>query len=105
MRAVIQRVENAKVDVDGKTVGSIAKGLLVYLSVAKNDTEKDAAFFAEKIPNLRIFPDEKDKMNLSVKDVTGSILLISNFTLHGNCQKGRRPGFDDAANPQKAEER
>jgi D-tyrosyl-tRNA(Tyr) deacylase len=104
MRAVIQRVENAKVDVDGKTVGSIAKGLLVYLSVAKNDTEKDAAFFAEKIPNLRIFPDEKDKMNLSVKDVTGSILLISNFTLHGNCQKGRRPGFDDAANPQKAEE-
>jgi len=103
MRAVIQRVTNAKVDVDGKTVGSIAQGLLIYLSVGKNDTEKDAVFFAEKIPNLRIFPDEQEKMNLSVKDVTGSILLISNFTLHGNCQKGRRPGFDEAAQPQLAE--
>ncbi len=103
MRAVIQRVTNAKVDVDGKTVGSIAQGLLIYLSVGKNDTEKDAVFFAEKIPNLRIFPDEQEKMNLSVKDVTGSILLISNFTLHGNCQKGRRPGFDEAAQPKLAE--
>ncbi len=104
MRAVIQRVSNAKVDVDGETVGSIEKGLLVYLSVGKDDTEKDAAFFAEKIPNLRIFTDEQDKMNLSVKDVAGSILLISNFTLHGNCQKGRRPGFDEAAQPQLAQQ-
>jgi len=104
MRAVIQRVANAKVEVDDRTVGSIDKGLLVYLSVAKGDTEKEAAFFAEKITNLRIFPDEQDKMNLSVKDVNGSILLISNFTLHGNCQKGRRPGFDEAAQPQLAEE-
>lgn len=103
MRAVIQRVSNAKVDVDKETVGQIEKGLLVYLSVGKDDSDRDAKFFAEKIPNLRIFPDEQDKMNLSVIDIGGSILLISNFTLHGNCQKGRRPGFDAAAEPQLAE--
>ena len=104
MKAVIQRVTNAKVDIDGQTVGQIDKGLLVYLSVGKGDSEKDAEFFAEKITCLRIFPDEQDKMNRSVIDIGGSILLISNFTLHGNCQKGRRPGFDAAAEPKLAEQ-
>ena len=104
MRAVIQRVSQAKVDVEGKTVGQIEKGLLVYLGVSEGDTESDAKFFAEKIPALRIFADPQDKMNLSVTDVGGSILLISNFTLYGDCQKGRRPGFDDAARPELAKQ-
>jgi len=103
MRAVIQRVSRAKVDVEGKTVGQIEKGLLVYLGVGLDDTEKDAKFLAEKIPSLRIFADLQDKMNLSVSDVGGSILLISNFTLYGDCQKGRRPGFDNAARPELAQ--
>jgi D-tyrosyl-tRNA(Tyr) deacylase len=103
MRAVIQRVSRAKVDIDGKTVGQIEKGLLVYLGVGIGDTEEDAKFVAEKIPALRIFADQQDKMNLSVSDVGGSILLISNFTLYGDCQKGRRPGFDDAARPELAQ--
>ena len=103
MRAVIQRVLKAKVDIDGKTVGQIEKGLLVYLGVGIGDTEEDAKFFAEKISALRIFSDQQDKMNLSVSDVGGSILLISNFTLYGDCQKGRRPGFDDAARPELAQ--
>jgi D-tyrosyl-tRNA(Tyr) deacylase len=104
MRAVIQRVSQAKVEVEGNTVGQIGKGLLVYLSVGLDDTESDAKFFAEKIPALRIFPDQNDKMNLSVIDVGGSILLVSNFTLHGDCQKGRRPGFDQAAKPKSAKQ-
>jgi D-aminoacyl-tRNA deacylase len=104
MRAVIQRVSQAKVEVEGNTVGQIGKGLLVYLSVGLDDTESDAKFFADKIPALRIFPDRQDKMNLSVVDVGGSILLVSNFTLHGDCQKGRRPGFDQAAKPELAKQ-
>ena len=103
MRVVIQRVSEAKVEVDGKIVGQIDAGLLVYLSVGKDDEEKDAQFIADKLINLRIFADQQDKMNLSIRDVGGSILLVSNFTLHGNCQKGRRPGFDDAAEPQIAQ--
>ena len=103
MRVVIQRVSKAMVEVDGKIVGQIDAGLLVYLSVGKNDEEKDAQFIADKLINLRIFADQQDKMNLSIRDVGGSILLVSNFTLHGNCQKGRRPGFDDAAEPQIAQ--
>ncbi len=103
MRVVIQRVSEAKVEVDGKTVGKIDAGMLVYLSVGKGDEEKDAQFIADKLVNLRIFADQQDKMNLSIKDAGGSILLVSNFTLHGNCQKGRRPGFDDAAEPQIAQ--
>lgn len=103
MRAVIQRVSNAKVEVDSHVIGEIDTGLLVYLSVAKTDTEKDARFIAEKLANLRIFPDEQGKMNLSVRDVSGNILVVSNFTLHGNCLKGRRPGFDQAARPELAE--
>jgi D-tyrosyl-tRNA(Tyr) deacylase len=104
MRAVIQRVSQAKVEVEENTVGQIGKGLLVYLSVGLDDTDSDAKFFADKIPALRIFPDQNDKMNLSVVDVGGSILLVSNFTLHGDCQKGRRPGFDQAAKPELAKQ-
>ena len=104
MRAVIQRVLQAKVEVDGRQVGKIDNGLLVYLSVGKDDSEKDAEFMADKLTNLRIFADEADKMNLSVLDVGGAILLVSNFTLYGDCRKGRRPGFDDAAEPQSAQQ-
>jgi D-tyrosyl-tRNA(Tyr) deacylase len=104
MRAVIQKVSQAKVEVEGNTVGQIQKGLLVYISVGLDDTESDAKFFADKIPALRIFPDRQDKMNLSVIDVCGSILLVSNFTLHGDCRKGRRPSFDQAAKPELAKQ-
>jgi len=104
MRFVCQRVLNAKVEVGGQSVGRIEKGLLVYLSVGKDDTAKDAQFIAEKLVNLRIFPDDAGKMNLSILDVGGKILLISNFTLHGDCRKGRRPGFDAAAPPRLAEQ-
>jgi len=99
MRAVIQRVLQASVEVEGRCIGKIEKGLLVYLGVAREDSEKDAEFIAEKLVNLRIFADEAGKMNLSVQDVGGSIILVSNFTLQGDCRKGRRPGFDAAAEP------
>ena len=102
MRAVVQRVLNAKVEVAGKTVGETGKGLLVYLGVGKEDNEKDARYLAEKIANLRIFSDVEGKMNLSVKDVGGAVLLVSQFTLYGDCRKGRRPGFDDSAEPELA---
>ncbi len=96
---VCQRVLEANVTVNDQPVGTIGKGLLIYLGVGKGDTVDDAQFMADKIMNLRIFADEAGKMNLSVQDVAGSILLISNFTLHGDCRKGRRPGFDAAAEP------
>jgi len=102
MRAVIQRVLQAKVEVNNQAVGQIEKGLLVYLGVAKGDTEDDSRFMANKLVNLRIFPDQAGKMNRSVQDVAGRILLVSNFTLHGDCRKGRRPGFDSAAEPASA---
>jgi len=104
MRAVIKRVMQAKVKVDGELVGQIGNGLLVYVSVGKTDTVKDAELVAEKLANLRIFADEAGKMNRSVSDVGGSVLLVSNFTLHGDCRKGRRPSFDAAAEPALAEE-
>ncbi len=104
MRIVCQRVLEAEVKVDGQRVGKIDKGLLVYLGVGKGDTENDAQFIADKLVNLRIFADEAGKMNRSVLDVGGKILLVSNFTLHGDCRKGRRPGFDAAAEPSVAEE-
>ncbi len=102
MRFVCQRVLQARVEVNGQSVGRIEKGLLVYLSVGREDTAKDAEFIAEKLVNLRIFPDEAGKMNRNLLDVGGAILLVSNFTLHGDCRKGRRPGFDAAAQPQLA---
>jgi D-tyrosyl-tRNA(Tyr) deacylase len=104
MRVVIQRVSQAEVRVDNELVGQIGKGLLVYLSVGKTDTVKDAEFMAEKLVNLRIFADETGKMNRNICDVGGSILLVSNFTLHGDCRKGRRPSFDAAAEPAPAEQ-
>jgi len=103
MRAVVQRVKEAKIEVDSQIVGSIGKGLLVYLGVGKDDSEKDVEFIADKLVNLRIFADENDKMNLSVLDVGGEILLVSQFTLYGDCRKGRRPGFDLAGEPKTAE--
>ena len=102
MRAVIQRVLEAEVKVAGESVGKIDKGLLVYLGVGKGDEQKDAEFMADKLANLRIFADEAGKLNLSVQDIGGGILLVSNFTLQGDCRKGRRPGFDGAAEPQLA---
>ena len=103
MRAVVQRVSWAKVEVEGKTIGQIGPGLLVYLGVGEGDTDKDAEFVADKLVNLRIFADEAGKMNRSVIEIGGGMLLISNFTLQGDCRKGRRPGFDAAADPQLAE--
>ena len=99
MRAIVQRVKNAQVSVDGNIVGQIGAGLLVYLGVGKDDNETDAVFIADKIANLRIFADSNEKMNLSVKDTAGQVLVVSNFTLFGDCRKGRRPGFDLAAEP------
>ena len=103
MKAVIQRVSEAKVEVAGMTIGRNGRGLLVYLGVAKEDSETDAQFMADKLVNLRIFSDEAGKMNLSVIDIGGAVLLVSNFTLQGDCRKGRRPGFDAAAGPEPAE--
>lgn len=104
MRAVIQRVLRASVDIEDKAVGMIENGLLVYLGVSKADSEKDACFMADKLAGLRIFADAEGKMNLSVADVGGGILLVSNFTLYGDCRKGKRPGFDLAAEPKPAKE-
>ena len=103
MRIVLQRVSEAKVEVDGEVVGRIGNGLLVYLGVGKGDSEADGAFIAGKIAGLRIFSDDAGKMNLSVKDTGGEILLVSQFTLYGDCRKGRRPGFDMAGDPAEAE--
>lgn len=96
MRVVIQRVSSASVEADGRITGQIGNGLLVFLSVGRDDSDKDAEFIAGKIAGLRIFADEAGKMNRSVQDVGGEILLVSNFTLHGDCRKGRRPSFDAA---------
>lgn len=102
MRAVIQRVSQASVTVDGNVTGSIERGLLVFLGVGKKDTQKDIDFIADKIVNLRIFEDADGKMNLSVQDIGGSVLLISQFTLYGDCRKGRRPDFTAAGGAEMA---
>lgn len=103
MRAIIQRVKEAKVDVDGETVGKIGEGILVLLGAGKDDSDVDAEYLAEKILTLRIFEDTDGKMNLSVTDTGGSLLVVSQFTLYGDCRKGRRPSFDKAAPPEVAE--
>jgi D-aminoacyl-tRNA deacylase len=97
MRAVIQRVSQARVIVEESVLGEIGPGLLALLGVARADTAADAAFLAEKILNLRVFPDEAGKMNRSLLDTRGGFLVVSQFTLYGDCRKGRRPSFDDAA--------
>lgn len=102
MRVVIQRVKNASVTVDGEIVGKIGKGILVLLGVAVADTEKDALYLLEKTLNLRIFEDSDAKMNLSLRDIAGELLIISQFTLYGDVRKGRRPSFIEAAPPEKA---
>lgn len=102
MRSVVQRAKNAKVYVDGDIVGEINRGLMVLVGVEPEDEDKDLDFMADKIANLRIFEDDQDKMNLSIQDVGGSILLVSQFTLMGDCRKGRRPNFMGAARPEKA---
>ncbi|SEM31895.1 D-tyrosyl-tRNA(Tyr) deacylase [Mesobacillus persicus] len=104
MRVVVQRSKEAKVTVDGEITGSITKGFVVLVGVTHEDQEKDAAFLAEKVANLRVFEDENGKMNLSLLDVGGEVLSVSQFTLYGDCRKGRRPNFMGAARPEHANE-
>src|ERR1017187_10830196 len=102
MRVVIQRVTEAHVDVAGATVGAIRTGLLVLVGVTSTDTQKDAEYLADKIIHLRIFPDDVRRMNRSLLEAQGELLVVSQFTLYGDCRKGRRPGFDEAAPPEQA---
>ena len=102
MRAVVQRVHEAKVEVDKKVVGKIERGLLVFLGVGDGDSKKDGEYLANKIVHLRIFQDEKDLMNRSLIDTDGAMLVVSQFTLWGDCRKGRRPSFIRAAKPEQA---
>ena len=99
MRIIIQRVEQARVESEGRVTGSIGAGLVVFVGIAKTDTRQDADYLVVKLLGLRIFSDQAGKMNLSVIDVNGSLLIVSNFTLYGDCRKGRRPSFDLAADP------
>ena len=100
MRAVLTRVKSASVTIDGETVGSIGQGFLILLGVGPEDTEETARFLAEKALKLRIFEDENGKMNLGLEQVGGQVLVVSQFTLYGNCRKGRRPSFTEAAPPE-----
>ena len=100
MRAVLTRVNSASVTIDGQVVGKIGKGFLILLGVGPEDTEEKCRYLAEKALSLRIFEDENEKMNLGLSDVGGEVLVVSQFTLYGNCRKGRRPSFTDAANPE-----
>ncbi|MDY0132655.1 MAG: D-aminoacyl-tRNA deacylase [Desulforegulaceae bacterium] len=103
MKAIIQRTNYSKVEVEDKIIGEIKKGLLVFLGVTHEDSEKEADYLADKIINLRIFSDNEDKMNLSLLDIKGEILVVSQFTLYADTKKGRRPSFVKAAKPEKAE--
>ena len=100
MRAILTRVNSASVTIDGNVVGQIGKGFLILLGVGPNDTEKECRYLAEKALGLRVFEDENGKMNLGLSDVDGQVLVVSQFTLYGNCRKGRRPSFTDAAGPE-----
>jgi D-aminoacyl-tRNA deacylase len=102
MRIVLQRVTEAQVQVSGETVGRIGQGLLILLGVTHSDSHADADYLADRVLHLRIFPDAERRMNLSVLDISGALLVVSQFTLYGNCKKGRRPGFDQAAPPEHA---
>ena len=104
MRAVIQRVSRAKVSVGGEIVGEIGKGILILLGISREDNEKEAIYILEKTLNLRIFEDAEEKMNLSLLDIEGELLIVSQFTLYGDARKGRRPSFIEAATPEKANE-
>jgi D-aminoacyl-tRNA deacylase len=103
MRAVLQRVTRALVRVEGETVGEIEKGLVILLGIARDDTERDALYLVEKVVNLRIFEDEEGRMNLSVLDTAGGLLIVSQFTLYGDVRRGRRPSWIEAAEPERAE--
>ena len=103
MRAVLTRVRSASVEIDGQIVGQIEKGFLILLGIGPNDTEKECRYLAEKALGLRIFEDENGKMNLGLADVDGQVLVVSQFTLYGNCRKGRRPSFVGAAGPELGE--
>lgn len=102
MRLVVQRVTEARVQVNGETVGEIGKGVMVLVGITHEDSEKDIEYLAEKLVHLRIFEDEKERMNLSLADIGGAILSVSQFTLYGDTRKGRRPNFMDAAKPEAA---
>ncbi len=102
MRVVIQRVKQARVEVDGQLTGAIGPGLLVLLGIAKTDSERDAEYLVEKVLGIRIFPDSDGKMNRNVAEAGGSLLVVSQFTLYGDCRKGRRPSFDLAASAEQA---
>ena len=104
MKFLVQRVNEAKVDIDNKTVGKIDKGLLVLIGITHTDTKEIADYLIKKLINLRVFEDEKGKMNLSLKDKSGSLLLVSQFTLYADCSSGNRPSFTNAAKPDFAEE-
>jgi len=103
MRAVVQKVSHAEVVIDGKSNGKIGRGICVFVAMKESDSDKTIEWMTQKILNLRIFPDNDGKMNLSVSDIGGEILIISNFTLYGDCRKGTRPSYTDSAPPSVAE--
>jgi len=104
MRVVVQRVSSAQVYVDGHLTGKIGKGLLVFVGVARGDGEEDVSYFASKLPEIRIFEDASGKFNLSLREIDGEMLVVSQFTLYGDCRRGRRPSFTEAEEPSSAKE-